>query len=181
MKENNRLEQILGEADANPIATINGQPVYSFKDAQNINKRSLAEEKLFGKMPELGQREMTEDGMGYKRTRVGAIAINPDVLYMNRYKTVSKGKKKAYQVVLDYRSIKGQKSGSVAIEVPGYEVSMDDESGSMVVKQIRVSAEDFINDFKGELRNEDIKRILDVIESQAQSGASSDSKDSMTF
>lgn len=177
-EKTNRLEQILGEKDAKPVARINGQNVYSFADAQNLNKRALAEEKLFGKMPELGQREMTDDGMGYKRTRVGAIAFNPDVLYMNRYRLVSKGKKKAYQVVLDYRSIKGQKSGSVTIEIPAYEVSVDDD-GKMVVKQIRVSAEDFINEFKGELRNEDIKKILDIIESEAQNV--SDSKDSMTF
>lgn len=177
MTNSNRLEQILGESEANPIAKINGQNVYSFKDAQNINKRTLAEEKLFGKMPELGQREMTDDGMGYKRTRVGAIAINPDVLYMNRYRTVTKNDQKIYQVVLDYRSIKGQKSGSVTVEVPAYEVSR--EGKKMVVKQIRVSAEDFVNEFKGELRNEDIKKILDVIELQAQNV--SDSKDSMTF
>lgn len=179
MTENkSRLEQILGEGEVKPVAKINGQNVYSFADAQNLNKRALAEEKLFGKMPELGQREMTDDGMGYKRTRVGAIAFNPDVLYMNRYRLVTKGKKKAYQVVLDYRSIKGQKSGSVTIEIPAYEVSMDDD-GNMIVKQIRVSAEDFINEFKGELRNEDIKKILDVIESQAQNV--SDSKDAMSF
>lgn len=178
MEQGKRLEQIIGEKEATPVARINGQNVYSFADAQNLNKRALAEEKLFGKMPELGQREMTDDGMGYKRTRVGAIAFNPDVLYMNRYRLVTKGKKKAYQVVMEYRSIKGQKSGSVTIEIPAYEVSVDDD-GNMVVKQIRVSAEDFINEFKGELRNEDIKKILDVLESEAQNV--SDSKDTMTF
>jgi hypothetical protein len=178
MTENkSRLEQILGEGEVKPVAKINGQNVYSFADAQNLNKRALAEEKLFGKMPELGQREMTDDGMGYKRTRVGAIAFNPDVLYMNRYRIVTKNEQKVYQVVLDYRSIKGQKSGSVTVEVPAYEVSK--EGKKMIVKQIRVSAEDFINEFKGELRNEDIKKILDVIESQAQNV--SDSKDAMSF
>lgn len=179
MTANSKLEQILGDGkEVKPVAKINGQNVYSFADAQQLNKRALAEEKIFGKMPELGQREMTDDGMGYKRTRTGAIAFNPDVLYMNRYKLVTKGKKKAYQVVMDYRSIKGQKSGSVPIEIPAYEVSVDDNN-EMIVKQIRVSAEDFINEFKGELRNEDIKKILDVIEAQAQNVL--DSKDAMSF
>ena len=173
------LEQIIeGSANAEPIARINGQNVYSFADAQNINKRTLAEEKIFGKVPELGQREMTEDGMGYKRTRVGAVAYNPDVLFMNRYKVIeNENKERIYQVVLDYRSIKGQRSGSVSVEVPAYEVSM--VKGKLNVRQIRVSAEDFINDFKGELKNRDVAIILETIEKDT--GKNDSGKDELVF
>ena len=43
------LKSILSENEVTPLGSLNGTPLYSFEDAQRINKIGLVKEKIQGK------------------------------------------------------------------------------------------------------------------------------------
>ena len=50
------LKSILSENEVTPLGSLNGTPIYSFEDAQRINKIGLVKEKIQGKEVEFGER-----------------------------------------------------------------------------------------------------------------------------
>lgn len=69
------LKSILSENEVTPLGSLNGTPLYSFEDAQRINKIGLVKEKIQGKEVEFGERPMRPDGLGYLETKSNAIAV----------------------------------------------------------------------------------------------------------
>lgn len=81
------LKSILSENEVTPLGSLNGTPLYSFEDAQRINKIGLVKEKIQGKEVEFGERPMRPDGLGYLETKANAIAV-PTSFFENRYRKV---------------------------------------------------------------------------------------------
>ena len=131
------LKSILSENEVTPLGSLNGTPLYSFEDAQRINKIGLVKEKIQGKEVEFGERPMRPDGLGYLETKSNAIAV-PTSFFENRYRKVEvketivdeKTKKEKevvkdvyYEVVTDYRACKEHASGRVyTTTIHGYQV-----------------------------------------------------------
>lgn len=147
------LNQILTDTEAVPFAELNGQKVYTFADAQKVNKRQLMEEKVSGKRIDLGTGDLQEDQIHRKSTNPNApIAVDPERYFANRYRISEKDNgKPQLEVVVDKRAIKGQKTNRVyskAIAV--YILSPNGRGG----RGISVDSEDiiddiqFVNDFK---------------------------------
>lgn len=159
------LKSILSENEVTPLGSLNGTPLYSFEDAQRINKIGLVKEKIQGKEVEFGERPMRPDGLGYLETKANAIAV-PTSFFENRYrkveivKTVANEKTKKeetvkdvyYEVVTDYRACKEQASGRVyTTTIPVYQIgAKKDSKGNadlFLIGQRNISDTDFINEF----------------------------------
>ena len=175
------LKSILSENEVTPLGSLNGTPLYSFEDAQRINKIGLVKEKIQGKEVEFGERPMRPDGLGYLETKANAIAV-PTSFFENRYrkveivKTVANEKTKKeetvkdvyYEVVTDYRACKEQASGRVyTTTIHVYQIgAKKDSKGNadlFLIGQRNISDADFINEFKGKLNKESMVKILKLI------------------
>ena len=175
------LKSILSENEVTPLGSLNGTPLYSFEDAQRINKIGLVKEKIQGKEVEFGERPMRPDGLGYLETKAGAIAV-PTSFFENRYRKVEivktslneKTKKEEtvkdvyYEVVTDYRACKEQASGRVyTTTIHVYQIgAKKDSKGNadlFLIGQRNISDADFINEFKGKLNKESMVKILKLI------------------
>lgn len=176
------LKSILSENEVTPLGSLNGTPLYSFEDAQRINKIGLVKEKIQGKEVEFGERPMRPDGLGYLETKANAIAV-PTSFFENRYRKVEvketivdeKTKKEKevvkdvyYEVVTDYRACKEQASGRVyTTTIHVYQIgSKKDSKGNadlFLIGQRNISDADFINEFKGKLNKESMVKILKLI------------------
>lgn len=175
------LKNILSENEVTPLGSLNGTPLYSFEDAQRINKIGLVKEKIQGKEVEFGERPMRPDGLGYLETKANAIAV-PTSFFENRYRKVEivktslneKTKKEEtvkdvyYEVVTDYRACKEQASGRVyTTTIPVYQIgAKKDSKGNadlFLIGQRNISDTDFINEFKGKLNKESMVKILKLI------------------
>lgn len=176
------LKSILSENEVTPLGSLNGTPLYSFEDAQRINKIGLVKEKIQGKEVEFGERPMRPDGLGYLETKANAIAV-PTSFFENRYRKVEvketivdeKTKKEKevvkdvyYEVVTDYRACKEQASSRVyTTTIPVYQIgTKKDSKGNadlFLIGQRNISDTDFINEFKGKLNKESMVKILKLI------------------
>lgn len=175
------LKSILSENEVTPLGSLNGTPLYSFEDAQRINKIGLVKEKIQGKEVEFGERPMRPDGLGYLETKANAIAV-PTSFFENRYRKVQitktvlneKTKKEEtvkdvyYEVVTDYRACKEQTSGRVyTTTIHVYQIgAKKDSKGNadlFLIGQRNISDADFINEFKGKLNKESMVKILKLI------------------
>lgn len=175
------LKSILSENEVTPLGSLNGTPLYSFEDAQRINKIGLVKEKIQGKEVEFGERPMRPDGLGYLETKTNAIAV-PTSFFENRYRKVQitktvlneKTEKEEivkdvyYEVVTDYRACKEQASGRVYTNtIHVYQIgAKKDSKGNadlFLIGQRNISDTDFINDFKGKLDKESMVKIFKLI------------------
>lgn len=175
------LKSILSENEVTPLGSLNGTPLYSFEDAQRINKIGLVKEKIQGKEVEFGERPMRPDGLGYLETKSNAIAV-PTSFFENRYRKVEtvktslneKTKKEEtvkdvyYEVVTDYRACKEQASGRVyTTTIHVYQIgAKKDSKGNadlFLIGQKNISDTEFINEFKGKLNKESMVKILKLI------------------
>jgi hypothetical protein len=176
------LKSILSENEVTPLGSLNGTPLYSFEDAQRINKIGLVKEKIQGKEVEFGERPMRPDGLGYLETKANAIAV-PTSFFENRYRKVEvketivdeKTKKEKevvkdvyYEVVTDYRACKEQASSRVyTTTIPVYQIgAKKDSKGNadlLLIGQRNISDTEFINEFKGKLNKESMVKILKLI------------------
>lgn len=175
------LKSILSENEVTPLGSLNGTPLYSFEDAQRINKIGLVKEKIQGKEVEFGERPMRPDGLGYLETKANAIAV-PTSFFENRYRKVQitktvlneKTKKEEtvkdvyYEVVTDYRACKEQASGRVyTTTIHVYQIgAKKDSKGNadlFLIGQRNISDADFINEFKCKLNKESMVKILKLI------------------
>jgi hypothetical protein len=175
------LKSILSENEVTPLGSLNGTPLYSFEDAQRINKIGLVKEKIQGKEVEFGERPMRPDGLGYLETKSNAIAV-PTSFFENRYRKVEivktslneKTKKEEtvkdvyYEVVTDYRACKEQASGRVyTTTIHVYQIgAKKDSKGNadlFLIGQRNISDTEFINEFKGKLNKESMVKIFKLI------------------
>lgn len=146
------LNQILTDTQAVPFAEINGRKVYSFSDAQKVNQRRLAEEKVTGRA-DLSVADMQSDNIHVKSTnRNNPIAVDPERYFMNRYRISEKENgKPQLEVVLDKRAIKGQQTNKVySTSVNVYILSPNGRGGKglAVTGETIVNNVEFVNEFK---------------------------------
>lgn len=147
------LNQILSDTKAVPFAEINGRKVYTFHDAQKVNKRKLAEEKVTGRQPDLGTPDLQADQIHRKSTNPNApIAVDPERYFANRYRISEKENgKPQLEVVVDKRAIKGQKTNRVyskAIAVYILAPNGRGGKGITVIGENIIDDIEFVNDFK---------------------------------
>lgn len=94
------------------------------------------------------------------RTPVKFAAVNLDNYYINRFKRV----KDAYHIVVDYRSITEQASGSVYLKViPAFVIKRNDDKELYLEKVVTISDTEFIADFTQSLDRESMAQIVPLL------------------
>lgn len=161
------LEEILQQTKAEPIARINGIDVFDFTEGQKMNKLHLAEEKLTGKSDELGEREVSSDGMHFSNSKTRVKVINPERYFSNRFRVKKNGNKKVLEMVTDYRAIEEQQSGRIYTNVINSYVIGKEGNDMKVVGQDKVSDKVFCNEFTSTLSVQDAVKIFQLIDAQA--------------
>ncbi len=161
------LEEILQQTKAEPIARINGIDVFDFTEGQKMNKLHLAEEKLTGKSDELGEREVSSDGMHFSNSKTRVKVINPERYFSNRFRVKKNGNKKVLEMVTDYRAIEEQQSGRIYTNVINSYLIGKEGNDMKVVGQDKVSDKVFCNEFTSTLSVQDAVKIFQLIDAQA--------------
>ena len=137
-----------------PVAEKDGRKIVSFEDAA-----ILANKEGIEPTPKTGQRTYNPDGT-LARTRKAVAAINPHNYFLNRMKIMSK----KFKVVVDYRAIVEQASGSVYIKnIPAY-VFTKDANGELYIEKVEtISDTEFISDYTNMLSEDAMKQIAPLI------------------
>lgn len=161
------LEEILQQTKAVPIAKINGIDVYDFSEGQKKNKLLLAEEKLAGKSDELGEREVSADGMHFSNSKTRVKVINPERYFSNRFRVVKKANKSVIEFVNDYRAIENQSSGRIYTNVINTYLIGKEKDEVKLIGQDKVSDKVFCSDFTNTLSVADAMKIYEIIDEQA--------------
>lgn len=163
----NILEEILTQTKAEPIAKINGIDVFDFSEGQKMNKLHLAEEKLTGKSDELGEREVSSDGMHFSNSKTRVKVINPERYFSNRFRVKKNGTKKVMEFITDYRAIEDQPTGRIYTNVINTYLIGKEGSEMKLLGQDKVSDKVFCNDFTSALSVNDAVKIFQLIDEQA--------------
>lgn len=144
-------------AKAKPIGELNGTKIATFEDAV-----ALASADMYNNR-ELNPPELNPDG-SIAATPTPYAAVNKEMLFSNRYRV----KGDEIHVVCgfkDYLSIKGQSRGRVPYKQVVADVITKDEKGRPVYKGIvTVSDTEFVSDFTHTLSEEDMMKIMPLIE-----------------
>ena len=175
-----QLKQILDEAEeVKPIArTTEGTEVLTFQDVQKVNRAELVADEP----QDLGERKINPDGT-YACSNTSRVAIDPDTFYENRYKRVVEqveepAKKEGdkpklvdrvkYYIVIDYRAIQEQRSGTIYTNNVLAFVVEKEKKGLMITGQEHISEREFVNDFTGRLQNSEMAKIIGSIETMKE-------------
>lgn len=147
-------EIIESAKNVKPIAEKDGRKIVTFEDAA-----TLANKEGIEPTPKTGQRTFNPDGT-IARTRKSVSAINPHNYFMNRMKIMSK----KFKVVVDYRAIVEQASGSVYIKnIPAF-VFAKDTNGELYIEKVEtISDTEFISDYTNMLSEDAMKKIAPLI------------------
>lgn len=168
------LEQIINETEAQPFASIGGVDVYTFEEGAKKNRKILAEEKLNGKVDELGDRELQKDGIHYTRSKTNVKVVNPSRYFDNRFRQINYDGKKAIEVVVDYRAIQGQESGQIYTTLINTYIFGEKYKKLAVIGKSKVTDIEFGNEFKNAFDLDSAKQIFALIEKEGlakESGA----------
>ena len=151
------LDSLKRAEEIEPLYEQNGVKVVSFEDQRAAAQAEITEG------VDLGNRTVNPDGT-IARSRTKYAAINPDYLYMNRYKKI--GTKLV--LVTDYRAIKEQSRGRVYLrQIPAYVISRNPDTKELVLdKVITVSDTEFIGEYTRQLSPAAMKQIIPLLQSE---------------
>lgn len=167
------LRKILSEADDTKVLfRSNGKNVRTFNDTVAVTNAKMVEEKAFGKEPDLGERELDENG-NYKELNKPDVAIDPKTFFSNRFRYVDTvgedgETEKTLEVVDDYRAIKEQPSGRIyTTHVTAYVLKRAKKGrgkGDLVLAGTKLIEDiDFIREFTAKLSPEAMIQVKQAI------------------
>lgn len=173
------LKNLIEATSAEPFAEVNGHEIYDFQGAVSVASRRLAEEKLGMKKIDLGDREVKDGGLGFKRSRADAIAVNPEVFTLNRYRKMTDADGKVtYEVVTDYRAINEQKTGLIYKNaIPAFVIGKQGK-GLAVLAVKNITDTEFVDEFRGAL---DVASMTDVLRAIERHGAKEPAREKLAF
>lgn len=145
------------------IAEKDGEVYVNFHDAAVLNSANAMEGEGTGMQMRNADGSLASTG---KRVH----AINPDFHFANRYRVKKFGTKEKMYIVCaftpdGFRLIEEQKRGRCFIKtIPVAVISRDADTKELVLEKMdTVTESEFISDFKRELKNEDMAKIVPLI------------------
>lgn len=149
------IREILDRAeDVKPIAEKDGKKIVTFEDAA-----ALSDLEGVDPTPDMGIRSYNPDG-SLAGIRTKAVAVNPKNYFLNRYKKSGKMMK----LVIDWRAITEQGSGTIYLKnIPCYVFRRTEEGELYIEKVESVSDTDFVSDFTNTLDEDAMKQIAPLI------------------
>ncbi|EPH97917.1 hypothetical protein D922_00044 [Enterococcus faecalis 06-MB-DW-09] len=163
------LRDILNDAaEVKPAVKTKRKALYSFEDAQALNKANALQEKVTGHVVDAGNPQLAPDGYTYMATPTKNVATDLDQYFENRFRKVSEEDDiSIVEVVTDYRAIKEQASGQIyTTNVKVYEIEIKKKKLSLKSVKL-ISDDEFVNGFKEKLNQKSMEKVLVAIQAQA--------------
>lgn len=150
-----------------PFAELNGKPVVTFEEYNDLVSRDHYMKAVPGIIPVDDRGLPTASLTNY-------VAMNPEVMFMNRYRVVKDHGKQVLQVVIDRRAIDEQSRGMVyKAHLPAV-CLVREEEGLRYDKTVLVSDKEFLSEFTRHLSDDAMKAIAPLL-----SGAEDPTADSL--
>lgn len=159
MRKAKSMGEILEQRDKiTPIADVNGMKLVTYDEIASISMAEQMESTI-----DMGDRTVNPDGT-IARSRVKFAAINPENLYINRFRVIHTDEGDKMEVVVDYRAIREQDKGQIYVQrVPSYIIARNSKGKLFVEKMTSVKDTEFVSDFTRKLNIESMKEILPLI------------------
>lgn len=152
------MMQAISDAEkVKPFAEVNGIPVVDFEGYNDLTARDYYMKSAPGIVP--------VDDRGFPtKTPTPYLAMNPDVMFMNRYRVVKEKGRAILQVVIDRRAILDQPRGTIyKAQIPAICLYRDESGELRYDKTVLVSDKEFIADFINHLTNEAMREIAPLM------------------
>lgn len=170
MKKAKSIGEILDQRDnIKPIGDANGVKLVTYDEITSI---SMAEQ--MDKTIDMGDRTVNPDGT-IARSRVLYAAVNPENLYINRFRTLHTEDGDKMEIVVDYRAIREQERGQIYVQrIPSYIIARNSKGKLFVEKMTSVKDTEFVSEFTHKLNINAMKEIFDLIASEGTSISTED-------
>lgn len=159
MKKAKSMGEILEQRDSiKPIAERNGMKIVTYDEITSVAIAEQIESQI-----DMGDRTMNPDG-SVAKTRTKFAAVNPDNLFINRFRVLHTDDGDKMEIVVDYRAIKEQDRGRIYVQrVPSYIIARNGKGKLFVEKMTTVSDVEFVGEFTHKLNNNAMKEILPLL------------------
>lgn len=139
-----------------PFAELNGKPVVTFEEYNDLVSRDHYMKAVPGIIPVDDRGLPTASLTNY-------VAMNPDVMFLNRYRVVKDRGKQVLQIVIDRRAIDEQPRGMVyRANLPAI-CLVREEDELKYDKTVLVSDKEFLSEFTHHLSNETMSEIAPLL------------------
>lgn len=146
--EKTMLQAIQDAERVKPFAELNGKQVVTFEDYNDLTARDYYNKAVPGIVP------VDDRGLPTKSV-TNYVAMNPDVMFMNRYRVVKDKGRQVMQVVIDRRAIDEQDKGTVyKAQIPAVCLARGEDGELHYDKTVLVSDREFLSEFTHHLTNE---------------------------
>lgn len=151
------MMQAIQDADkVKPFAELNGKPVVTFEEYNDLVSRDHYMKSVPGIVPVDDRGLPTASLTNY-------VAMNPDVMFQNRYRVVKDKGRQVMQVIIDRRAIDEQSRGMVyKTSLPAMCLVREDDE-LRYEKTVLVSDREFLSEFTHHLTNEAMATIAPLL------------------
>ena len=152
------LMQAIQDAEkVKPFAELNGKPVVTFEGYSDLVSRDHYMKTVPGIVP------VDERGLPVA-SLTPYVAMNPEVMFMNRFRVVKDKGKQVLQVVIDRRAIDEQSRGMVyKSHLPAVCLVRDDSGELVYDKTVLISDKEFLSEFTRHLDQETMSIIAPLL------------------
>lgn len=154
--EKTMMQAIQDAEKVKPFADLNGKPVVDFEGYNDLVSRDHYMKSVPGIVP-------VDDRGLPTRSLTNYVAMNPDVMFMNRFRVVKDKGRQVLQVVIDRRAIDEQSRGIVyKSQLPAICLVREEED-LRYDKTVLVSDREFLTEFTHHLTNETMASIAPLL------------------
>jgi len=155
--EKTMMQAISDAEKAKPFAEINGTPVVTFEEYADLVTRDHYMKSAPGIIP------VNDQGIP-TRSLTPYLAMNPDVMFLNRFRVVKDKGRQVLQVVIDRRVIDEQSRGAVSkVQIPAICLVRGEDGQLVNEKTVLVSDREFITEFTNHLTNEAMGQLAPLL------------------
>ena len=143
---------------------LQGKPIVTPATARALTIAQMESEKVYGKQASASNRGLQRNAIGYKRNNKPYVIASKEYYFKNRIRSISKGNKKIFQVVVDYRAIQGQDRGKPYTErITVFEFEVDKGKPKLIGRSY-IGAREFVEEFRAELDFDRMKVLRYLID-----------------
>ena len=154
--EKTMMQAIQDAEKVKPFAELNGKPVVDFEGYNDLVSRDHYMNSVPGIIP------VDDRGLPTK-SLTQYVAMNPDVMFMNRFRVVKDKGRQVLQVVIDRRAIDEQSRGTIyKAQIPAVCLVREEED-LKYDKTVLVSDKEFLAEFTHHLDNATMASIAHLL------------------
>ena len=154
--EKTMMQAIQDAENVKPFAELNGKPVVTFEGYNDLVSRDHYMKSVPGIVP------VDDRGLPTK-SLTNYVAMNPDIMFMNRFRVVKDKGRQVLQIIIDRRAIDEQAKGIVyKSQIPAICLVREEED-LRYDKTVLVTDREFLTEFTHHLDNTTMASIAPLL------------------